>query len=508
MTSFQTQLPRVKLITVAVSLAVLSGCAIAPTPFNQSERLAHVKAEHATLTANQEEISAPLTLSDVMARAVKYNLDHRVKLMEDALATNQASLATFDLLPKLTLAAGYTSRDSFAASSSMDVATHAQSLAPSTSQEKTRNTVDLGLTWNILDFGVSYFQAQQQADRSLIMKERRRKTVQTLMQSVRQAYWLAAGAQQMENRADALLARIDEVLQSTRQARQERLKPSLEVLNYQRSLLEIMRQLEPVRNEMTQAKPRLAALMNLEPGTEFKLAVDDDNLELPELQIELNQAEETALLNRPELIEADYQQRISAADTKKAIARLLPGLELSLGNHYDSNKFLVDNHWIDGGARIAWNLLNLLSAPKAIETAKTQEETTRIQRLALNMAVLSQVHIAYRDFAGKKREFQLANEIKAVDNDIFRMTREAAQSGADTRLQEIRTETASLMADLRRWQAFAAANAAYAQVQSSLGADPLPEQVAGHDVASIAEAIEANQNHAPALPLEPLAEAN
>jgi len=487
------QTPRVKLIVAAVSLAVLSGCAIAPTPFNQQDRMARIKADQTAMAANQDTVAAPLTLSDAMARAVKYNLDHRVKLMEHALATRQADLAKFDLLPKLTVAAGYNSRDSYAASSSMDIATGTQSLVPSTSQEKSHTTTDLGLTWNILDFGVSYFQAQQQADRSLIMQERRRKTMQTLMQSVRQAYWLAAGAQQMEGRVSTLLTQIDEVLATTRQARQDRLKPSLEMLNYQRSLLEITRQLEPVRNEMSQAKPRLAALMNLQPGTEFKLAVDDDKLVLPELPQDLSQAEEAALLNRPELVEADYQERISVADTKKAIARLLPGLELSLGNHYDSNKFLVDNRWSDGGVRLTWNLLNLLSAPTAINSAKTQEDVARMQRLALNMAVLSQVHIAYRDFAGKKREFALASEIKDVDNDIFRLTREATQSGADTRLQEIRTETASIMADLRRWQAYAAANAAYAQVQSSLGQDPLPEQVASHELADIAKAIEAKQ---------------
>lgn len=484
--------PATRLTTLAVAFATfaLSGCAVAPMPFTQQDRAENIRQDQAGMYANQEKVAAPLTLSDAMARAVKYNLEHRLKLMEEALATRQADIAKYDLLPKLAVAAGYNSRDSYAASSSMDIASGTQSLVPSTSQEKTHRSADLGLTWNVLDFGVSYFQAQQQADRTLIMREKRRKTMQTLMQSVQQAYWLAAGAQQMEERVVKLLAEIDVVLESVRQTRQDRLKPSLEVLNYQRLLLDVVRQLEPVRNELAQAKPRLAALMNLAPGTKFELAAGAA-MTAPELGRKLESLEEQALLNRPELIEADYQKRISAAETKKAMARLLPGIELSLGNHYDSNKFTVNNHWVDGGVRVTWNLLNLLTGPGNLDAAKMQEEVTDAQRLALNMAVLSQVHIAYRDLIGKKREFLLAGELRDVDNDISRLTSEAAKSGADNRLQEIRTAVMALSADLRHWQAYAAMNASYAQMRASVGEDPLPETLASHELPDIAAAIKA-----------------
>lgn len=476
-----------RLTALAVALT-LSGCAIAPKPFTMEERAERIKQDQAGMFTNQEAVSAPLTLSDAMARAAKYNLEHRLKIMEEALSTRQADIAKYDLLPKLTAAAGYNTRDAYAASSSMDIATGTQSLVPSTAQEKSHQTADLNLTWNILDFGVSYFQAQQQADRTLIMQEKRRKTMQNLMQSVQQAYWLAAGAQQMEDRVTKLLGDVDVVLGSVRQASKDRLKPSLEMLNYQRSLLDIVRQLEPVRNDLMQAKPRLAALMNLAPGTDFELAVSED-LIIPEINQTIPEMEEQALLNRPELIEADYQKRISAAETKKAIARLLPGIELSVGDHYDSNKFLVNNQWSDGGVRVTWNLLNLLTGSGSVNAAKAQEDVAHSQRLALNMAVLSQVHIANRDFMGKKREFLLANELKEIDGSISRLTTEAMTSGADNRLQQIRAEVTALSADLRRWQAYAAMSTAYAQVQTSIGEDPLPESVASYQLKDIASAF-------------------
>lgn len=52
--------------------------------------------------------------------------------------------------------------------------------------------------------------------------------------------------------------------------------------------------------------------------------------------------ETEALASRPELREQDYQTRISSAETRKAMLRMLPGLEFSAGGHYDSNSFLVN----------------------------------------------------------------------------------------------------------------------------------------------------------------------
>ena len=107
-------------------------------PFTQADRAERVKADQARLLAEQEAVKAPLTLGDAVARALKYNMEHRLKMMSGALAANQADLAKYDLLPKLTAQAGYNRRDSYPASSSMDIATGTQSLVPSTSQEKTR----------------------------------------------------------------------------------------------------------------------------------------------------------------------------------------------------------------------------------------------------------------------------------------------------------------------------------------------------------------------------------
>lgn len=488
MTQPQSQRFRPALLACAVALA-LGGCAVAPQPFKQEDRVARIKTDQAALASHQAPVTGPLTLADAVARALKYNMEHRLKQMENALAANQADLAKYDLLPKLTVQAGYSQRDSYPASASMDIATGTQSLVPSTSQEKDRQTADLGLTWNLLDFGVSYWQAQQQHDRAFIAEERRRKTAQTLVQGVQQAYWLAAGAQRLEARVDDLLKRAHATLEDTRKARQDRLKPGVEILNYQRSLLELVRQLEPIRNELGQAKPRLASLMNMRPGQGFTLDIPAQ-LDIPKMGEQVAQLEEQALLHRPELSEADYQERIGVAETKKAMLRLLPGIEFSLGAHRDENRFLVDKNWADGGARLTWNLLGLLSARQTLAHADRQVEIARTQRLALNMAVLSQVHVALRDFEGKQREFGMARELEGVDGELYSASRESTESGAENRLALIRAEAGALVSELRKWQAYSNLALAWAQLKSSVGVDALPEKVATHELPALAQAIE------------------
>jgi len=139
-------------------------------------------------------------------------------------------------------------------------------MAPSTSSDKNLRTADLGFAWNILDFGVSYYQAQEQADRTLILKERRRKVGHSLMHQVRQAYWLALAAQEVEGKAAAMQKDVDSALSDLDKIQRERLRAPKEVLAERRQLLDTQRQLESIRDELAQAKPHLAALMNLDPS--------------------------------------------------------------------------------------------------------------------------------------------------------------------------------------------------------------------------------------------------
>ncbi len=468
--------------------AALAGCAVQPVALTVEERQASIAADRSVMFSAQEPVQGPITLDEAMARAIKYNLDHRLKAMEEALSQRQLDLSHADLLPKLVAAAGYTARDNVLASSSQDVLTGQQSLVPSTSTDRKRTTADLGLSWNVLDFGVSYYQARQNADRALVAGERRRKVLHLLMQQTRQAYWQAVGAQQIEARIEPVLYQARRALDDARKVEVERLRSPLEALTYQRQLFDIVRQLEGVRDELRQAKPKLASVMNLEPGRAFSV-VPTSALDVPTVSLPTARMEETALLMRPELVEAQYNERIGLLETRKALSRLLPGVELDFGGHYDSNGFLVNDQWWDAGLRVSWNLLNLLHAGRIRGLAQAQLEVARQQRLALSMAVLTQVHVAHLEYLARLRQYEMTRELDSVEQRILLHTRNASTASAQGKLEEIRAAASAMMSQLRLYQSYGALQGAYAQMVATLGLDPLPDSVNGHDLKTLREAV-------------------
>nr|WP_285293400.1 TolC family protein [Burkholderia glumae] len=486
--SLRGRAPRPALLAVALAVVWLSGCAVKPAPFSDAERAETARTDRMTMFTNQQPVSGPITLDEAMARAIRYNLDHRLKMMEEALAQRQLDLSNFDLLPKLTAAAGYTNRNHELASSSEGLFTREESLIPSYSTDKNSRTADLNLSWNILDFGVSYFEAKEQADHVLVLEQRRRKVVQLMMQQVREAYWQAVGAQRLHDRIGPLLEQAKGALDDSRAAQQQGLRSPVETLNYQRSLLDLMRQLEAVRDQLEQAKPRLASLMNLEPGKDFTLAASDD-FRVPNFDMAMPQMEDMALQRRPELVEASYNERISVNETHKAIAKLLPGIEFSLGAHYDSNSFLVYNTWRSAGISVSWNLLNLLNARNIRGTAQAQLEVAKMQRMALSMAVLTQVHVARSELGAKTRQFDLLKQLNDIDQQILEHTHNATVANAQGRLEEIRVATAAMMSELRLYQSYGELESAYGQMLATLGLDPVPAKLNGNDIASLTQSI-------------------
>ncbi|MBD2839310.1 TolC family protein [Pseudomonas sp. JM0905a] len=482
-----------KLFTVSVLALVVTGCAVTSQPIDRSVSEQRARQDMATMFKDQEPLSGPLTLHEAMARAVKYNLEARLKVMEEALAKRQVDLASFDMLPRMAMEAGYAGRNNVSASSSQSVLTNTQSLEPSTSQDRDRGVADLTMVWNVLDFGVSYVSAKQQADQRLIVQERRRKVVHTIIQDVRSAYWRAVAAERLLKQIDSLMARVDEARNSSQRMSSERIGDPVQSLSYQRALIEATRQLEEQRRALSLAKTELAALVNLPLNTDFTLAADD-TYQVPELKVDITRLEEEALASRPELREQDYQARISAAETRKAMLRLLPGLEFSAGGHYDSNSFLVNQSWADYGVKVTWNLFNAISAPAAIDVAKAGESVAAARRQAMSMAVLAQLYVANANYHEAQRQFQTSQQLAELDGQIAEQLRNRYKTQSIGELDLIQGELNTLQAQLKRDLSYAELRNAYAQLFVSAGVDPLPESLPDDKLATIASALQSNES--------------
>lgn len=481
-----------KLFGVSVLALAISGCAVTSKPIEHTVSEQRARGDLQTMFKGQEPISGPLTLHDAMARAVKYNLEARLKVMEHALANRQLDLARFDMLPRMAVQAGYAGRSNVSASSSRSVITGAQSLEPSTSQDRDREVADLTMVWNVLDFGVSYVSAKQQADQRLIVEERRRKVIHTIIQDVRSAYWRALAAEHLLTRIDSLMGRVAQARANSQQMSEQRIGDPVQALAYQRALIEATRQLEAQRRALALAKTELATLINLPPGSDFSLAGSDDYAQ-PELKVELSQLEQEALASRPELREQDYQARISAAETRKAMLRLLPGLELSAGGHYDSNSYMVNQSWADYGVKVTWNLFHVLSAPASIDAAKAAEQVAAARRQALSIAVLAQLHVANANYRDAQRRFQTSEQLASLDRQIAEQLNNRHRTQGIGELELIQGELNALQAELQCDLDYADLRNAYGQVFASVGLDMLPERLDSDRLSDISSALAASE---------------
>lgn len=467
---------RTLLAGTALVLA-LSGCSIVPEPMTLDQQIAQAGADRQAMFASQEGLSGPVSLEQAMARALKYNLQHRVTLMEQALEDRVLDASGADMLPKLATRAGLRTRSNVAASVSESVETGQVSLVPSTSQEQTSATVDLQLGWNVLDFGLSYYGAKAQANKLLAAEERRRRVVLNIVEQVRSAWWEAVTAERLKPQVTAILAEARQALEASRQTETQRLVPPLEALRYQKALVEIVQQLEALEADMAIAKTQLASLMNLPPATAIEVAVPaDDALAPPKLGYRLEDLEAVAMIERPEVREEAYIARNVAIETRMSLLRLLPGATLFAGLNYDTNDYLVNNDWADAGVQVSWNLLGVLNWSKIEATGEAKATVADARRQALRMAVLTQVNLAWRRHQRAERLYGRFATLQEIEARIRAQTDAAASSDAQSSLERIRAGAASLLATRARDRAYAELQNAYGAIHQAAGFDPLPQQ--------------------------------
>jgi outer membrane protein TolC len=474
-----------------VTVLLLCGCVRKPVPFEPADVAAQNVADQTTIFATYEKVEKPLTLSDTIARVLRHNLERNAKMMEEALALDQLDVDRFDLLPKAVAGAGYVNRSDHATVTSRDAITLQPALAdPYYSLDRDRQVADLTASWNILDFGVSWFNAHQNADRALIAMERRRKTVNNLIVEVRFAYWRAAAAQQLAPSVDAAIADAEKALANSAKVEQEQLHDPVDALRYQKGLLETLRQLEALQQQLSSAQAELNVLINLPPNTRPLIAKHDaQEMTLPEWKMPIGQMEDAALLNSPDLREQMYQSRIAADEVKKAILRLLPGISFSAGPQFDTNSFLMNKAWTEASARLTFNLFNLLSGPAQIKLAHANEDVVTAKRLAVHMAALAEVHVAWNQYRGAARQYARADQLFTVENRLSTATANRQESDAQSVLERINNQTSAITAELRRYDTFAQAQAALARMEAAIGANPVPPEAAGADIGTLSDAI-------------------
>lgn len=455
-------------------LWLLTACTVEPEPLAEAALAKQTNDDLTMIRATRFVPDKPITLYEAMARAVTFNLEHRVREIEGEIAEAELEQANYRLLPAFDTGAG----------------TDRQNRATSRTSDRNQRSANAGLAWNILDLGVSYARAKQQANRVLIAKERRRKAHNDILRDVRLAYWRAASAGQLLRSASSLSGQIQLAVRYSSELEASQVRNAKVSIAYRRALLDSVRHMVAFRREISDAKAQLAELLNIPPGVSFDLAEPEKVYVVPSIPIPVSTMERQALLQRAEIRNEEYQKRVDDWRMREQLYDLLPGIDFNLGGNYSSDSFLLNNTWTSSGIQLGMNLFNLFSIPGRLEAREHGKALADSRRMAMAIAVMAQVHISYRQYQDAVYQFALTRRIADADRNLTGLAKQEAQLASGGFLEAIEAGAREMRTGMEEHRAYVDLVRSHNELMHAVGVNSVEEPPAGTDIAVLASNLE------------------
>lgn len=461
-------------IVLIVGMAVaMTACTVEPEPMTDAMREERVRGDLSIIQATRFVPEKPITLYEAMARAVSFNLEHRVREIEAQIAEAELEQSNYDLLPAFESGVGQ----------------DRQNRPTSRTTEANIATANVGVAWNIIDLGVSYARAQQQANQVLVAKERQRKAYNDILRDVRLSFWRAASAKRLLRSAGRLSAQIQLAVRYSTELEASQIRDSKVSIAYRRALLDSVRHMVAFRREISDAKTELAELLNIPPGVEFELVEPRTVYAVPSLPMSLNEMEKHALLERAEIRGEDYQKKVDSWRMREQLYELLPGIELNFGGNYSSDNFLLRDTWTTSGIQLGMNLFNLFAIPGRLEAEEKAESLANSRRMAMAVAVMAQVHISYRQHREAHYQFALTQRIAEADRNLTGLARQEAILLEGGFLEAIEAGAREMRTGLEEHRAYVDLIRTHNELMHAVGANEVPANVKDDDVTAIAVSL-------------------
>ncbi len=478
-------------IFLLMLLIIVPACSMSVPPLSESQRMERVKLTLENIFPERTLVDKEMSLEEAMARALKYNIDVRIRLQEDRLANTQYALSQIDLLPSLNAEVGVSKRNSSKGAKSEEIGTGIQNLNFSRSSEDRTVTARLSTTYGILEYGLNFVRAKQNANRIQISREKRRAIIHDIMSEVRVAFMRAAIAEHVEKDIMLVKNEAEKALERARIIHEKNISIPIKNLTYQRNLIQTIKELNSLQAGLESSKVELAALLNVRFGDNFRLKSPDvDVKDLPLIKPSLDQLEIYALVNRPELAEEDYNYNIESLERKKHLLSLIPFPTHSLSLDYDHNKFLLNSSWISIGGQLSYNLLQPLLWSKQNKENEERLELIKSRRDALTLVVLAQVNIAYLQHLSAIQTFRDSAKLAELEKAISNLVESAVLTKTDNEQELVFSHARSLLARVQRNIDYIELNNSLAQIITSIGFDPIPQEMESYDIKHLAKIID------------------
>ena len=457
------------------SAIFLVGCSVSVQPVTNEELVSAAAVELSEMFPQAQAVEGALDEETVLERAMINNLDTRLSLLEASYARSQLQVDNLDMLPTLTAGAGYQQDSDEGYSTSQVLGQTGTTGAYSRGSEDTIRTSDLTLTWNVLDFALGYYNAKQTADRALIAEERQRQAAFDLIRNARGAYWRAVASQNLADDVARAIRDAERTLAQITEGQRSGVISNVLALNQKRSVLETIRQLESTLQQLQSSQIELARMVNVPPGQRLTLSVG--SMRVPRVGQTLTELETTAFQNSPVLREQNYRSRIAASEVRRVTAGLFPNLSASLSGNYTSDEFRLQNDFTQLGLNVGLNLMQVATASARRASANEGVVVEEARNLAVRMAVLVQVHLAYQEYNFALQRYSRARELFDVQKAISEQSDAQREVSAMSAVDNVIATASSISAELRMYDDYARLIEAYETLNATIGQNEIVGEV-------------------------------
>ncbi len=380
------------------------------------------------------DVPERLDIDEAVRIGIENNLDLRISRIMAEIADDEAMREKLKMLPRLKVDAAVSRRDKYRQTEYVDSKTGNTVLSNTITEELTNRTVGATLTWNLLDFGISFFSARQAVLQKEVGRMERIRQAQKLALDVSSAFHKAVLAEQTLEKISAMEAEMTGYKEKAEaMVDQKRLDPMV-AKTIERDLASMAVTSKNLQAEISGARIELCNLMGVSPAKPFSLVHDSlaagvDGIPEPG-RIDVEILETVALTHRPELFAADLEARVVRDEARAAMAAMFPGVVFNLGHYYDGNRYLVNNTWSSVGVGIMDNLLSLPSRYIDLKAKGLNMDLVDMQRLMLTGGVISQTHLSLHDFAVKYELYTLQDNSHRISEQLLDMTRQRHELGA------------------------------------------------------------------------------
>lgn len=446
-------------------ITCLTACQIKDTPLAIS-RQKNIPFDLRDIYNNTALPETPLTFEDAALIAIDRNLDLQVKELEWEIQQEVATQEKLKMLPGLLLSAERSHRNKNLQNTANSerfgfIAT------PSTSVQKKVRRWDTTLTLSLLDFGIAYYRSQAEKNRALVTYFQYVRLQHNLILDVSKAYWKAITARKAAEGARKIIIASRKLQETIQKDYVSRIVSALSSLKVQDQMLSFQLRLASYEDLYYGALAELAALMGIPANISFELA--DVKMDDPDVNLCIDELEQTALENRPELYGTDLNDLVTLNEVRAAVVQLFPRADYFLGFHNNLDKFLVHHHWYIAGITVAWNLLGIPQQAAAVAGATIRNQMAKRERLALSVGVISQVRIAQLKFDENAELYRLNREANSVKQKLLYSAEKALLYGEFSPSEVLIYAEDALIGEINEIQAYGDMQISLEQLNNSIG---------------------------------------